>query len=214
MWMSVWGPGRGPTDQKALEQSKTGRQQQGPKRSRADAGCRHVDNAEGWAWGEIDPNTTSPRHWNGLHLYTLPSLEKMKKNIKKGHICLQPLCSLLLPSAWALMEDCCGTVSIHTWHKRSTTVFNTAIRHTHSPPHPQHTQIERSPLRTFHFLWTCAISKAKTHPSIAAEGRRVLFCVAGRVSARLGLHFSSQRALSVFISSRFCCVVSWVKQWR
>lgn len=44
------------------------------------------------------------------------------------------------------------------------------------------------------FLWTCAITKATTHFSFAAE---LLFCVAGHVSARLGLHFSSRRALSL-----------------
>ncbi len=111
----------GPVRPEDVRTKQTGRQQQGQKQSLADAGCRHVDNAEVWAWGK--QTQTPPHRGIGTALTFTPhnppppprpappSLEKWrkKKTFKKGHICLQPLCSLLLPSAWALMEDRSGT---------------------------------------------------------------------------------------------------------
>lgn len=106
----------GPVRHEDVKTKQTGRRQQSQKLRLADAGCRHVDNAHGWAWGETDSHAISP--WqtdrpSPLHTPPAPTLSRSvtkKENIfKKGHICLQPLCSLLLPSAWALIEDRSGT---------------------------------------------------------------------------------------------------------
>lgn len=84
------------------------------------------------------------------------------------------------------------------------------------PTAPPHLQTERShdglmPL----FSWTCAITKATTHVSFAAERERQrdrireIVCL---VSARRGVRSSSQHALSLSLFLSVCCVVSWVKK--
>lgn len=151
MWMSVWGPGRGPSDQKTLEQSKLAGSSGAKSRALLTlaAAMLTMQSVEHGGGGQNRPkhllnralerlSPLHPPHPNPHYPHNRPTLtRKMKKKRKhlkkkKAIFCLQPLCSLLLPSAWALMEDRSET-SIHTWH---TAVFNTAILHAHCPSTP------------------------------------------------------------------------------